>query len=129
MTGVQTCALPIYEDLFEDLIGGLIRNEVDGAGDGDAGAEDDGHLAAHESEGLHIQLGAADIPAEEVALFALCACGGDLQDDVTVLTDAVDGLHLVIGLDDAVDAFAALRDGGIFVVYQTITSPAGKVKS
>ena len=51
------------------------------------------------------QLGAADVPAQEAAF--LITRRGDLQDDVAGLTDAIDGLHLVIGIDYAVDAFAA----------------------
>ena len=117
----------LVQDALDVLVGGLGGDQLDGTGDGDTGLDDDGELVAHEGEGLHVQLGAADVLAQEAAF--LVSRRGDLQDDIAGLADAVDGLHLVIGIDHAVDAFAALRDGGIFVGYQRQSPPVIEQKS
>ena len=128
--GDRPAGLHVGRDLVQDaldvLVGSLGGDELDGTGDGNTGLDDDGKLVAHEGEGLHVQLGAADVLAQEAAF--LVSRRGDLQDDVAGFADAIDGLHLVIGIDHAVDTFAALRNGGIFVGYQTITSPGGKFR-
>ena len=107
--GDGAAGLHVGRDLIQDaldvLVGGLGGDELDGTGDGDTGLDDDGELVAHEGEGLHVQLGAADVLAQEAAF--LVSRRGDLQDDIAGFADAIDGLHLVIGIDHAVDAFAA----------------------
>ena len=111
------------QDPLEDLVGGLFGDQVDRAGDGDARAQDDGKLAAHHREGLHVDPCAADVTAQEAVPVTDF---GQAQDNVAGFLDAFGGVQLVIALDQAGDALPVLGNGGILIGYQRASLPLSR---
>ena len=117
--GQRAAALHVLGHLLqyplERLVGHLVGDQLHGAGDGDAGPEDDRELAAHQREGLVVELVAADVQAHELGQLAPGLDLGELGDDGIVLLDLRGGVQVVEGLDDAGNLLAVPGDGGVFI--------------
>ena len=111
----------VHQHTLERLVRGLVGNQMAGARDGNARAQDDGKLAAHDDEGLVVELVAPDLHVEQTVFLDR----GHLDDHAVVLLDAVHGVHLVEGVDHAGYLLPALRQGRIFIGYQMLSLPFG----
>ena len=107
--------------LVQGLVAGLSRDEVHRARDGDARAEDDGKLAAHDDERLAVEPVAADLHVQQA--FPLALDGGHPDDDIVVLLDAVDRVHLVERFHHAGNLLPGMGHGDIFIGYQGLSLP------
>jgi hypothetical protein len=92
---------------------------------GYAGIQYDGELTAHQGEGLGLDLAAADLHIEKPFLVLLNF--RQLCDDVVVLLYSVGGVHLIEGLDNAVDLLSALADSLIFELFQKASPPENNI--
>ena len=81
------------------------------AGNGYAGTEDNGELAAHDREGLVIQLFSANLHIEKALLLLIDLF--DLEDDIAGFFYAGNCIQLVEALNHAGDPLAALGDGTV----------------
>ena len=111
----------MLQHTLERLVRGLLGDQMTGARDGNARAQDDGKLTAHDDEGLAVELVASDLHGEQTVFLDR----GHLDDHAVVLFDAVHRVHLIKGLDYTGHLLPALRHGGIFVGYQMLSLPFG----